>query len=237
MFNESLLLSAASSVAKTNRNRLGNQLHGYYEEGDLFGEAYAHGLKLLSEGQPHEPAKGKIVGWRKVANVIDTTRSFPEWYTGINHNDKVIEVWAVGPSEESCDAEVAVWVASSAPRKPAESLKFAWWGWLFGRLNSHVRNLIDTELTRQKRGLCPAQGNISDLGDPLYCESPDPATVPQSRPDPDWVDDVCQNLPPRASSVVRRLVAGELVPDIAEALGITESHVQKIARRIKEMMV
>lgn len=229
MFDQSLLLAAASSVAKTNSNRLGNQLHGYYEEGDLFGEAYAHGLKLLAEGQPHEPAKGKIVGYRLTPHVPrDATLATIYW--GKNPDDGVLEVWVVGGTPEEAAGILKLWEADH--QKPVESLKFAWWGWLFGRLNSHVRNLIDTELTRQKRGLCPAQGNISDLGDPLYCESPDPATVPQSRPDPDWVDEVCQNLPPRASSVVRRLVAGELVPDIAEALGITESHVNKIARRV-----
>jgi len=230
VFTESLLLKASEAVAKTNKNRIGNQLHGFYEEGDLFGEAYAHGLKLLHEGQPHEPAKGKILGYRIVPSIVDGTTTIIR--SGKNADDGVLEVWAVGYSRESCATAIKEWEASPEGKKEEMALAFSWWGWLFGRLNSHVRNLIDTELTRQKRGLCPAQGNISDLGDPLYCESPDPATVPTSRPDGDWVDAVCQELTPRASSVVRRLVAGELVPDIAEALGITESHVQKIARRV-----
>lgn len=117
--------------------------------------------------------------------------------------------------------------------------------WLYGRLLSHLRNLV----AKVKEEGDHVNWTGAYLG---YMEMPDggnPGTMnaeyiredlklPQlpSQPPDEVVDALLAKLPPEAASIVRRLLAGEKVDDIAEALGLTVRNVKRWVRTASEVM-
>lgn len=163
------------------------------------------------------------------SNSLDRDDLFQEAYL---HGKKL---WAKGQPDEPARSKV-----ESHPDGAARGFHV----WLYGRLMSHLRNLLAEEKNREEpleqTGQGYRFGEMTETGSSRTINSeylPDrtgSSQTPDQPPD-DIVDALCAKLPPEASSVVRRLLAGEKLDDIAEALGISVRNVKRWVRTAQEV--
>lgn len=138
----------------------------------------------------------------------------------LTRDDIVNEAFAHGLKLhlEGLPHEPAVSKILSHAESPAKGYKV----WLYGRVYSHIRNLLSS------RTSAPPQADI-DLDSLALGGSSCKLDL-----DEDEVAEVCDRQSPLVASIIRRLAEGELIVDIAEDLGISPQSITRYALGAKK---